>query len=175
MTQKPLAKRYNQKVSGHLGQDKVSRMEKKVLPPRLFSLFVQGRAPPAIAEYAVWGLNPTGGGIKSRKELSGGESRSAEEGPRFLRGLGIPPKIGAQITPKRSSITFQISSQISSQNRHQPKVQFRLKFLSKSRVYKFPHKTDLFSVKNDSNPWEKVPFIKRELNPWVGIGQTSKK
>ncbi len=54
------------------------------------SLFVQGSASPAIEGYGVWELNPTGGDIKSRKELSGGEFRSAEEGPWFLGGLGEP-------------------------------------------------------------------------------------
>ncbi len=53
--------------------------------------FSSGKSPSAIEkrpsageEYGVWGLNPTAGGIKSRRERTGGEFPSGEEGPRFL-------------------------------------------------------------------------------------------
>ncbi len=71
-----------------------------MLPNRLFGFFDQGKSHSGGEEGTVRG-NPDGrrdfsSQIKAREELPGGEWRSAPEGPRFLRGLGIPPKIGAK-------------------------------------------------------------------------------
>ena len=73
-----------------LCQDKCSIEEKEGFHLGMLEVLGQGSASPAIEGYGVWGLNPTAGGIKSRRERTGGECGSAEEGPRFLGGLGEP-------------------------------------------------------------------------------------
>ena len=108
----------------------------------MISLFVQGSAPPAIEEYGVWGLNPTGGGIKSRKELSGGEFRSAEEGPKVPRGFGgAPNKLETDFHPRNVDSNHNNKSlQTSSQNRGSTKVSNLKKKLTKIAIFVFSSK-----------------------------------
>ncbi len=74
---------YRKGVGHHSRKNSQEKKEKTPTSAGNRSSFRES-ASPAIEGYGVWGLNPTAGGIKSRRERTGGEFPSGEEGPRFL-------------------------------------------------------------------------------------------
>ncbi len=143
----------------------------------VFGLFVQGSAPPAIEEYAVWGLNPTGGGIKSREEQPGGECRSAAEGPKVPEGFGDTPQ-----NRMRQSSTPELDS-ISTQERPpttflkspfflgSSKVSKKTVRESKITIFEISSQNRHFRLKKQSNFPVKKAFSKSHRVSWVSIGR----
>ena len=143
----------------------------------MLKVLVQGSASPAIEGYAVWGLNPTAGGIKSRRERTGGEFRSAEEGPRFLGGLGEPQtSLRLSSTP---GISLILGQETVSRKPHKTPFdlnsQKRPSKSPKMTSSQIPHKTAILGSKRRPFSWEKLLFSSTEPFAWVSIGLSDKK
>ena len=131
-------------------------MRRKTHTGREFRLFIQGKATLALEEWAVSPRTDGGKPIKKAgRNGTGGECRSAAEGPGFLGGLGGSPNkhgLGSHQLPFLNS-HFQCS-----------KVQ-------KGPLKLFPRKTGHLGVKKSPFSLTNQPFIKTRLDPWVSIGQ----